>query len=203
MAFKHHILFATDMSAKFGCYWLRIMPRLFSSFCTLPSERTMLSYLKHEDLFLCLPYFYWGTNEWLKDWAMQWALLWSFTSSKIHWNSIFSSKKTCIVTRSQAKIYKTLNLFDSDTWTKSVTGAQTPQARQRRPRCRTDSQTFTQPFLLSSRAAVSGGPTQASRGLARCRPTTAAAGTTPAGRGRCWLGGPTPAENPYDNRVLN
>ena len=77
------------------------------------------------------------------------------------------------------------------------------KARQRRPRCRTDSQTFTQPFLLSSRAAVSGGPTQASRGLARCRPTTAAAGTTPAGRGRCWLGGPTPAENPYDNRVLN
>ena len=39
---KHHISFVTDLAANFGCYWFRITPDTFPSFCAPQSKVTVL-----------------------------------------------------------------------------------------------------------------------------------------------------------------
>ena len=64
MAFKHHISFAIDLAANFGCDLFRFTPDIFPSFCEPPSEvaalfnsnlsrRPFLRQVVDSDLLLC------------------------------------------------------------------------------------------------------------------------------------------------------
>ena len=113
MAFKHHISFATDLAANFGCNRFRITPDIVSkllraaiwSRCAVrfeseqtPFPRTGRRYRPaalHRIRFgtwgfVPMSYFNSETNEWSKDWAKRWARLWlAATSRQFHRNFKF------------------------------------------------------------------------------------------------------------------
>ena len=103
ITFKHHISFASDLAANFGCKWFRIIEDTVSvrllraaiwSSCALWLEskqtpfpragRWFRSAALHRFqfstcCFIPMSYVYsetGETNEWSKDWTKQWALLW-------------------------------------------------------------------------------------------------------------------------------